>query len=177
MEDTCLGCSASCRSRSWYLPLSFVLCKNALLFSTYFQTTLHRLKTILKAKLNGQIPKVELLPSWSCMLGHTDQQLTIWPYVELICWRLLPMCVFTLQPSTWENCIDCRGRRWETAMTLHQFWQGFWCAWESSGDFSKILGLLAGRRFLQRPIILLGKSPSASADSRDPLLSVKKQPR
>ena len=37
---------------------------------------------------------------------------------------------------------------------LDEFGQGVWCAWESSRDFSKILELLAGRRFLRAPIIL-----------------------
>ena len=67
----------------------------------------------------------------------------------------LLMCVFNLPRLKvhWLQSLVCF---WEDGKLqwLDQFGQGVWCAWESSRDFSKILGLLAGRRFLRGPIIL-----------------------
>ena len=68
---------------------------------------------------------------------------------------LLLMCVFNL-PRVKVHWLQGLRWFWEDGKMqwLDKFGQGVWCAWESSRDFSKILGLLAGRRFLRGPIIL-----------------------
>ena len=79
-----------------------------------------------------------------------DILINSWKYVAMWCHtlcvqpisRFLLMCV-----SKCENCIDCRAWEgfWGNCSDFTRLDEGFWCAWESTRDFSKIFGLRSGR--------------------------------
>ena len=150
-----------------FCPLALCLiwkCHVFICLFSYINTLFSSINTHNEEVWNNQITTK---PPHSCLwrLGHTDQQLTLWPCVcspSHPC--LLLMCVFNLLRVK-VHWLQGLGWFWEDGKLqwLDEFGQGVWCAWESSRDFSKILGLLAGRRFLRGPIIL----PWVEFKSRD----------
>ena len=117
-----------------YVEFIFVL-----LWKTIFSASLMKITKLIKFWIQRS--------SWSWMLGHTDQQLKICGHVvsHVLCPTHLSLLT-NVRLQMWElhwlqglrgilrNCSD-----------FTRLDEGFWCAWESTRDFSKIFGLRSGR--------------------------------
>ena len=167
MEDTCLGCSVSDTWSSWRSPVLW-------LFVLFMKLPrFHRLVFLYQ-----YIVFLNQYTQWKSLKQSDYNQAPTQLFVKTGAhWSTADIMAMCVQPISSLLAINVRlqsssrqsaliagsGVILKKLQWLDEFGQGVRCAWESSRDFSKILGLLAGRRFLRGPIIL----PWVEFKSRD----------